>query len=166
MKKVVGLLLLALFALMVGCQTPVVSSGPHSEVFGNHTLKSVEKSILTALYDLQWNARKVDSRDIEARLFAKAPGFNEIMLTVLISYTPNEFVVRYVDSVNMQYDAATNTIDHHYDLWINELIQRIKDELVRTQNQMFNPAAYNAELAVEKIVILESEKVVVVPVAK
>lgn len=158
MKKVTVLLLLALLALLVGCQTPSATSN-YNNVYGNHTLKSVEKSILEALYDLEWSAKKIDHQTIEATLFVKKTllsKYSEHVLTVLISYSSQEYSIRYKSSVNLEYDIETNTIDSRYDMWVDELNQRIQDRLAYSQQQMLAPTAiYETEAPMERIVVTD-----------
>lgn len=160
MKKVTVLLLLALLALLVGCQTPPSATGTYNNVYGGHTLKSVEKSILEALYDLEWSAKKIDHQTIEATLHVKKAllsKYNEHILTVLISYSPQEYSIRYKSSVNLEYDIETNTIDSRYDMWVDELNQRIQDRLAYTQQQMLVPAViYETEAPAEHIIVTDA----------
>ena len=172
MRKVTVLLLLALLALLVGCQTPS-ATGTYNNVYGGHSLKSVEKSILEALYDLEWSAKKIDHQNIEATLYVKKSllsKYNEHILTVLISYSPQEYSIRYKSSVNLEYDIETNTIDSRYDMWVDELNQRIQDRLAYNQQQMLAPTMiYETEAPMERIVVTDvgsaPQPVVVEPAA-
>lgn len=159
MRKFTVLLLFALLALFAGCHTPS-ATGTYNTTIGGHTLQSVEKSILEALHDLEWSARKIDHQTIEATLFVQKSLFskyNEHILTVLISYTPQEYSIRYKSSVNLEYDIENNTIDARYDMWVDELNQRIQERLYRTQNEMINgySRVYVEEAPAEQIVIVE-----------
>lgn len=158
------LLLLALFALLAGCHSPG-ATGTYNNVYGGHSLKSVEKSILAALYELEWSSKKVDSNTIEATLFVKKPllsKYGEHVLTVLISYSPQEYSIRYKDSINLDYDIETNTIDSRYDVWVDELNQRIQDKLTQTQNEMLAPTMiYVEDVPAEQVIIMEPAPVTV-----
>ena len=162
MKKVTVLLLLALLALLVGCHTPG-ATGTYSNVYGGHTLQSVEKSILYALYDLEWSSKKIDHQTIEATLYVKKAflsKYSEHALTVLISYTPQEYSIRYKNSVNLEYDIETNTIDARYDMWVDELNQRIQDRLGHTQQQMLTSTrVYESEAPIERVIVSETAPV-------
>lgn len=160
MRKITVLLLLAVLALFAGCHTPG-ATGSYSNVVGTgHSIKSVEKSILEALYDLSWSSRKIDSQNIEATLYVKKSLFSkysEHRLTVLISYSSQDYAIRYKDSVNLEYDVETNTIDSRYDMWVDELNQRIQERLFRTQHEMINGynRVYVEESPAEEVVIVD-----------
>lgn len=163
MKKVTVLMLLALLTLLAGCQSPPSATGIYNNVYGVHTLNSVEKSILEALYDLEWSARKINHQTIEATLYVEKSllsKHSEQILTVMISYSDKEYSIRYKSSVNLDYDIATNTIDSRYDIWVDELQQRIQDRLAYSQPQILPPAVvYEAEAPLERTVVLDNADV-------
>lgn len=163
MKKVTVLMLLALLTLLAGCQSPPSATGIYNNVYGGHTLKSVEKSILEALYDLEWSARKINHQTIEATLYVEKSllsKHSEQILTVMIAYSDREYSIRYKSSVNLDYDIETNTIDSRYDIWVDELQQRIQDRLAYSQQQILPPTVvYEAEAPLERVVVLDNADV-------
>lgn len=158
MKKVMVLLLLALFALLAGCHTQApTATGLYNDVYGGHSLLSVERSILAALYDLEWSAKKVNNQAIEATLFIQKPllsTYKEQLLTVLIKYSNTDYSIQYLSSVNMEYDIEDNTINALYDYWVDELNQRIQDQLAVTHNVNMAPQIGVQEIPVQRTIMV------------
>lgn len=158
MKKVMVLLLLALFALLAGCQKQApMATGLYNDVYGGHSLQSVERSIVEALYDLEWSGKKINNQTIEATLFVKKPllsTYKEQLLTVLINYSSKEYSILYKSSVNMEYDIEDNTIDALYDVWVDELNQRIQDKLALAHNVRMAPQLGVQDLPAQHTVVI------------
>lgn len=165
MKKVLVLLLLAWFAVLAACGTTPKATSVYSNVYGEHTLQSVERSIWAAATDLEWNTRKINSQTMEATLIVKRPllaSVSEHLLQVIIYYSKDSYSIEYKDSINMEYWPGDNSIIDKYAFWVDELDQKIQDELINSQRGLVQPASYGY---VEKTVIvqpIEAPRVVVV----
>ena len=127
MRHTLVIALVALFTLSA-CKTTVpVRDFPYNAIpmaqSQNHSDKDIEKAIIKACLQLVWQCAAKSEWVVAAVLNIRTH-----QLTVDINYTPSQFSVEYVDSVNLRYDGKK--IHRQYVNWVNNLIRHIQAELV------------------------------------
>jgi hypothetical protein len=80
------------------------------------TLEQVKKAILQASSQRRWTASVRDANRIR---LSYSRGQHSAIIDV--AYTTKSYSIRYVDSQNLNYDAAGPTIHPTYNGWVNSL---------------------------------------------
>lgn len=99
-----------------------------NKITGNKEPEAIEKSITLAARSLGWTVQPLDNQTMEATI----KSIDE-SLTVLITYTPQSYVIQYKDSINLDFDARDNSIKKQYIRWVEDLDERIQQEIRRVK---------------------------------
>lgn len=124
MKKVFVLVVLCLVFAFTAC-------GHKAETVDNvikagKDAASIEHSIILAARSLGWVVKPLDNQTMEATIKS-----SERALTVLITYTPDSYIIAYKDSLNLDFDPENNSINKQYNRWVEDLSDRIDEEMKR-----------------------------------
>jgi len=84
----------------------------------------VEKAILRAGGGLGWVMKKVKDGQIQGTLTLRTH-----VAIVSIKYNTKEYSINYVDSTNLDYNAAANTIHSNYNGWVQNLNRAIQVQI-------------------------------------
>lgn len=130
MKTITNIILVAMIAvLMSGCGgAPILNVDKSTYLEQRTPLSKVEKAIKQGSAKKGWNARKVKSGLMEARILAQG----KYLVVVNINYTKNGYKITYKNSTNLKYDGAANTIHPSYNKWVNALSTSIDYALLNT----------------------------------
>jgi len=128
MKTIINIVLAAVLALFItGCVgTPVLSVDKSQYLEQRTPLTKVEQAIKQGAMKKGWNARKVKSGLMEARILARG----KYLVVVNINYSKTGYKITYKDSTNLKYDSETNTIHKSYNKWVNALSTSIDYSLL------------------------------------
>lgn len=115
--------LFSLFSLLIaigGCRSaaPVleVNNEPFLSATKNADLDQVTQAILEAGKERKFRMEVIAPGHIEA-VYAK----RNVKAVMDIKYTTENFSITYLDSSNLNYNRAKNTISGHYNKWVNIL---------------------------------------------
>lgn len=128
MKKILILLVLVLTIGMVaacGHRAETVDN----KIKVNQEPQAIERSIMLAARSLGWTVQPVDDTTMTATITSK-----ERSLTVLITYTPQSYIIQYKDSLNLDFDNEDNSIHKQYTRWVEALDDRIQEEMERVKD--------------------------------
>lgn len=128
MKKI--LILLALI-MTLGA---VTACGHRAETVDNKIKvnqepQAIERSIILAARSLGWTVQPIDDSSITATITSR-----ERSLTVLVTYTPQSYIIQYKDSLNLDFDNEDNSISKQYTRWVEALDDRIQEEMERVKD--------------------------------
>ena len=87
-------------------------------------MKDVERAIIQAGGSLGWVMKKTSEGKIQGVLTLR-----KHVATVLVTYNANEYSITYLDSSNLDYNPAENTIHKNYNGWIQNLNKSIQVQL-------------------------------------
>lgn len=129
MRKFKMLLIAALATLaLVGCTAAPIYNVNNNTVSVNGkqkaTIKDVERAIIQAGGSLGWVMKKTAEGKIQGVLTLR-----KHVATVLVTYNANEYSITYLDSSNLDYNPAENTIHKNYNGWIQNLNKSIQVQL-------------------------------------
>ena len=126
MKRILILSVLLMAVVFTGCGQKAVTVD--NKVIGPRDQPSIEKSIILAARSLGWQVQPVDDQTMEATIHS-----NDATLTVLITYTSNSYVIQHEKSVGLDFNPTDNSIKKQYARWVEDLDDRIQDELERAE---------------------------------
>lgn len=127
MKKIVILPLLILFVFaLVACGHKAETID--NKIKGNQEPQAIEKSIILAARSLGWVVQPVDDQTMTATITSP-----ERSLTVMITYTPQSYIIQYQSGNNMEFDIEDNSIHKQYTRWVEALDKRIQEEMDRAK---------------------------------
>lgn len=116
-------LLFSLFPLLIiigGCRSVVpianVNNAPFLDAKKNTDLDQITQAIIEAGNKRKFRMEVIAPGHIEA-VYVK----RNIRAVMDIKYTTEDFSITYRDSSNLDYNPATNTINGHYNRWVNNL---------------------------------------------
>jgi len=84
----------------------------------------VEKAIIRAGAGLGWVMKKVADGQIQGTLTLR-----KHIATVIIKYNTEEYSINYLDSTNLDYNSAENTIHSQYNVWVQNLNKAVQVQL-------------------------------------
>ena len=125
------MLMAILFAalLAAGCAPLPVLTVDHQQVMRVDgkplTMDDMERVVRVAAYEEDWDLQP----ESPGYVVATKRSDNDWKLTVEIVYTANDFSIRYKDSTGLQYDPMRGTIAKHGRGVMEDLRDRIKDEV-------------------------------------
>ena len=88
------------------------------------TSADVEKAIIRAGAGLGWVMKKVNDGNIQGTLTLR-----NHMAVVSVKYNAREYSINYVDSSNLNYNSADNTIHSNYNGWVQNLNKAIQVQI-------------------------------------
>lgn len=129
MKKLLMLAIAAIATLsFLGCGAVQVYNVNNNPIVSGGTQKvskiDVEKSIIRAGAGMGWVMKKVRDGEIQGTLTLRTH-----TAIVSIRYNQDEYSINYVDSMNLEYNSAANTIHKNYNGWIQNLNKSIQVQL-------------------------------------
>ena len=129
MKKFLMLAIAAVMSVMfLGCGAAQVYNVNNNAIEGVSDKKvsatDVEKAILRAGGGLGWVMKKTKDGQIQGTLTLR-----KHIAVVSVKYNTKEYSINYVDSTNLDYNAAENTIHSNYNGWIQNLNKAIQVQL-------------------------------------
>jgi hypothetical protein len=87
---------------------------------GKPTIELIQRAIIAGCAQRGWACQAIRPGEIRAVLHLR-----KHMAEALVSFNTETFSVRYVDSAELRYDAAENTIHRKYNQWVANLITDI-----------------------------------------
>lgn len=87
---------------------------------GKPTIELIQRAIIAGCAQRGWACQAIRPGEIRAVLHLR-----QHMAEALISFNTESFSVKYVNSTELRYDAAENTIHRKYNQWIANLISDI-----------------------------------------
>jgi hypothetical protein len=87
---------------------------------GKPTIELIERAIVAGCAQRGWACRATKPGEIRAVLHLR-----KHMAEALISFNTESFSITYVNSTELRYDAAENTIHRKYNQWVANLIMDI-----------------------------------------
>ena len=90
-------------------------------VVGTTTSSATEQAIRAGAARRRWTSEVISPEVVRCRLDNR-----QHVVVVDVHHTENSISVKYVSSVNMNYDAAAGTIHRKYNAWVKNLIADIK----------------------------------------
>jgi hypothetical protein len=84
---------------------------------GKPSIELIQRAIIAGCAQRGWACQAIKPGEIRAVLHLR-----QHMAEALISFNTEGFSVKYVDSTELRYDAAENTIHRKYNQWIANLI--------------------------------------------
>jgi len=129
MRKLLMFMIAAIATVsFLGCGTPPVYnvSGMSIALGGDKkaSLEDVEKAILRAGGGLGWIIKKEKPGVLKGTLILRTH-----TAIVSIKHTTEEYSITYESSVNLNYNAESNTIHSNYNGWIQNLNKAIQVQL-------------------------------------
>lgn len=118
-------LLVSFFLLLMGCKaSPVLNIEDTAIVTTaeNITVKNITQAIVRAGSSLGWAMKKKGDNEIIGILHLR-----KHMATVSIKYTTGLYSIKYVDSLNLNYDGTN--IHGNYNGWVQNLNTAIQTQL-------------------------------------
>ena len=117
---------LAIFLLACAAvQVQNIDNAPISTSNSSYDLNDVTKAIQRAGTGLGWQMKEETPGHIVGTLFLR-----KHMAKVDITYTLDDYSIKYKDSQNLNYDAAKDTIHKNYNGWIQNLTNAINSQLL------------------------------------
>lgn len=83
-------------------------------------LQTVQKAVLSGLFDKGWVGRVVTPGVVQATLRR-----DDWTCEIAVTYNTTTYSIRYVNSTNLDYDASTHVIHRNFNKWLILLQQRI-----------------------------------------
>lgn len=128
-SKLLKVIIPAGLAILLLACAPVpihnVDNAPVSTSNSNYDLNDVTKAIQRAGTGLGWQMKEETPGHIVGTLFLR-----NHMAKVDITYTLDDYSIKYKDSTQLDYDAANNTIHKNYNGWIQNLTNAINAQLI------------------------------------
>lgn len=87
---------------------------------GKPTIELIQRAIIAGCAQRGWMCQAIKPGEIRAVLLVR-----KHMAEALISFDTESFSVTYVNSTELRYDAAENTIHRKYNQWVANLIMDI-----------------------------------------
>jgi hypothetical protein len=87
---------------------------------GKPTIELIQRAIIAGCAQRGWACQAIKPGEIRAVLHLR-----QHMAEALVSFDTETFSVKYVNSTELRYDAAKNTIHRKYNQWIANLIMDI-----------------------------------------
>ena len=114
--------------LLIACAAvPIhnVDNAPINTSNTSYDLNDVTKAIQRAGTGLGWQMKEETPGHIVGTLFLRSH-----MAKVDVTYTVDDYSIKYKESSNLEYDAAKNTIHKNYNGWIQNLTNAINAQLL------------------------------------
>ncbi|WP_140628914.1 hypothetical protein [Methylibium rhizosphaerae] len=92
------------------------------QVEGAPSAQRTHSSIVRAVLELGWTIVKDEPGRLEIK-YSKGGGKHVAVVALL--YDANGFEVKYVDSTNLNYDAAAARIHPTYNMWVNNIVRKV-----------------------------------------
>ena len=129
MKKILMVILAAVMSLtFLGCKDAQVYNVNNMAIETSSgqkiTSADVEKAIIRAGAGLGWVMKKVNDGNIQGTLTLR-----NHMAVVSVKYNAREYSINYVDSSNLNYNSADNTIHSNYNGWVQTLNKAIQVQI-------------------------------------
>lgn len=129
MKKILMVILAAVMSLtFLGCKDAQVYNVNNMAIETSSgqkiTSADVEKAIIRAGAGLGWVMKKVNDGNIQGTLTLR-----NHMAVVSVKYNAREYSINYVDSSNLNYNSADNTIHSNYNGWVQNLNKAIQVQI-------------------------------------
>lgn len=86
------------------------------------TVERTHSLIVRAVLELGWTIVKDEPGRLEVK-YSKSAGKHAAVLALL--YDASGFEVKYVDSTNLNYDAAAGKIHPTYNIWVNNIVKKV-----------------------------------------
>lgn len=127
MKKIIFLpMLILLILIFTACGHKAQTID--NKIKGNQEPQAIEKSITLAARSLGWIVQPIDDQTMTATITSP-----ERSLTVMITYTPQSYIIQYQSGNNMEFDIEDNSIHKQYTRWVEALDERIQEEIDRAK---------------------------------
>lgn len=123
MKKIL-FVLLAIFSL-AACKSTQVYNVEKANVPTGLSSKQVEKNIVKALTQKGWQIKANNNGIILAEILVRTH-----TARIQIDFDASHYSINYIDSTNLKYNAAKNTIHRNYNNWIIYIDRLIQTGLV------------------------------------
>ena len=95
---------------------------------GQPTLERIQRAIIAGCAKRGWQCREARPGEIRAVLYVRSH-----MAESLITFNTQTFAITYVNSSELRYDSARNTIHRKYNLWVANLISDINAAIAAVQ---------------------------------
>jgi hypothetical protein len=95
------------------------------------TVERTHSLIVRAVLELGWTIVKDEPGRLEIK-YSKSAGKYAAVLA--LPYDANGFEVKYVDSTNLNYDAAAGKIHPTYNIWVNNIVKKVNMAHAATSN--------------------------------
>lgn len=117
----------ALVVLLASCAMPVqnVENAPVNTSNTNYDLSDVTKAIQRAGTGLGWQMKEITPGHIVATLALRSH-----VAVVDITYSLDDYSIKYKDSTNLDYNVGANTIHKNYNGWVQNLTNAINAQLI------------------------------------
>lgn len=123
--KAIMLVSLCVCVLMGGCKAPSPIIEPNCPItVSTEQVGNMKKAIVVAATRLGWSAVDTGPTVVRCTL---VKGIHEVKVDVV--YTDKNFLIRYVDSKEMEYDPSMKTISRKYNQWVRNLEKEIRIQL-------------------------------------
>jgi predicted lipoprotein len=96
-----------------------------SAVEPGHTAEQVEQAVIESLKSRGWQVQE----RTPGRILAKLEKRGKHSATIAVTYSATNYSIAYVDSENLNYDAATGDIHRNYNRWVNNLNADIQSRI-------------------------------------
>lgn len=123
MKKIL-FVLLAIFSL-AACKSTQVYNVEKANVPTGLSSKQVEKNIVKALTQKGWQIKANNNGIILAEILVRTH-----TARIQIDFDASHYSINYIDSTNLKYNEAKNTIHRNYNNWIIYIDRLIQTGLV------------------------------------
>ena len=130
MKNFIKICLTAVLvaAMFSGCRTSTLHNIEGTQFAplnkSKVTMDNVSRAIMRAGGGLGWQMQNVSEGEIIGTLILR-----DHVAKVKIPYTATDYSILYVDSTNLKYDPAENTIHSNYNGWISRLNAAIQTQV-------------------------------------
>lgn len=95
---------------------------------GQPSLDKIQRAIIAGCAQRGWQCQATKPGEIRAVLYIR-----KHMAEALITFNTRAFSVNYVNSTELRYNAAKNTIHRKYNLWVTNLITDINGAIALIQ---------------------------------
>jgi hypothetical protein len=95
---------------------------------GEPSLERIQRAIIAGCAQRGWQCQAIRPGEIRAVLYIR-----QHMAEALIAFDTKNYSVSYVNSAELRYNAAKNTIHRKYNLWVSNLIADINGAIALIQ---------------------------------